>query len=59
METLTCKHCGCDEVVKYGKFQGIQRYWCKRCRRKFTGVDSLMEKNLTFDLCRMTRRSTP
>ncbi len=37
-----CKHChSAEDVVKYGKFEGIQRYWCKRCRKKFTGVDAL------------------
>jgi len=36
-----CKYCGSSEVVKFGTFEGIQRYWCKRCRRKFTEVDAL------------------
>lgn len=30
-----CKYCGSPNVVKYGTFQGIQRYWCKDCKRKF------------------------
>jgi len=40
-ETPICKNCGSTEVVKFGTFEGIQRYWCKNCRRKFTEVDSL------------------
>jgi transposase-like protein len=37
-----CPHCQqSDEVVKFGKFEGIQRYWCKTCKRKFTGINNL------------------
>jgi len=32
---MTCKYCGSPNVVKFGTFQGIQRYWCKDCKRKF------------------------
>jgi len=30
-----CKYCGSPNVIKFGTFQGIQRYWCKHCKRKF------------------------
>ena len=41
-ENIICPHCQqSDEVVKYGKFEGIQRYWCKRDKRKFTEVDNI------------------
>jgi len=30
-----CKYCGSPNVIKFGTFQGIQRYWCKGCKRKF------------------------
>jgi len=30
-----CKYCHSDNVVKFGTYEGIQRYWCKDCRRKF------------------------
>ena len=37
-----CKYCQSPEaVVKFGTFEGIQRYWCKRCRRKFVATDTL------------------
>ena len=39
--TVTCKYCSSDSVVKFGTFEGIQRYWCKRCRRKFTATGAL------------------
>ena len=32
---LKCKFCGSEHIVKYGRYQGVQRYFCKRCRRKF------------------------
>jgi putative transposase len=30
-----CKYCGSDNVVKYGRYHNVQRWWCKECRRKF------------------------
>jgi putative transposase len=32
---IHCKYCNSPNVVKFGTFQGIQRYWCKDCKRKF------------------------
>ena len=32
---LICKYCGSPDVIKFGTFNGIQRYWCKDCKRKF------------------------
>ena len=32
---INCKYCGSPNVVKFGTFNGIQRYWCKDCKRKF------------------------
>lgn len=26
--SIQCKHCGSPNVVKYGTFEGVQRYWC-------------------------------
>ena len=34
--TVICKYCGEDGVVKYGSYKGVQRYWCKICQRKST-----------------------
>jgi len=40
--TIVCPHCQSPEkVVKFGTFEGIQRYWCKRCRKKFTATGAL------------------
>jgi putative transposase len=32
---MNCKYCGSPNVIKFGTFNGIQRYWCKGCKRKF------------------------
>ena len=32
---ITCKYCNSTHVVKFGAYKGIQRYWCKSCKRKF------------------------
>jgi transposase-like protein len=41
MSGIVCKYCGSTNVVKYGKFEGIQRYWCKDCKRKFADNKAL------------------
>jgi len=38
-----CKYCGSTNVVKYGTHNGIQRYWCKDCKRKFADNRALPE----------------
>jgi putative transposase len=35
MSDLLCKYCQSPNVIKFGTFQGIQRYWCKDCKREF------------------------
>jgi putative transposase len=40
-EKITCKHCNSPNVVKYGTFEGVQRYWCKDCKRKFVPNNAL------------------
>ncbi|MDD5094128.1 MAG: hypothetical protein PHV74_07100 [Dehalococcoidia bacterium] len=37
---MKCKYCGAQGVVRYGRFRGVQRWWCKDCRRKFTHPES-------------------
>jgi len=38
---MNCKYCQSSNVIKYGSFRGIQRYWCKDCKRKFAGNEAL------------------
>jgi transposase-like protein len=33
--TIACKNCGSEAIVKFGTYKGVQRYWCKVCKRKF------------------------
>jgi len=35
MTSPICKYCQSQNVVKFGTYNGIQRYWCKDCKRKF------------------------
>ena len=30
-----CKFCGSKRIVRYGRYQNVQRWWCKDCKRKF------------------------
>jgi len=40
-QSVLCKYCHTPAVVKYGTFEGMQRYYCKSCRRKFADNDAL------------------
>jgi transposase-like protein len=40
-EQVTCKNCGSTAVVKFGTYKGVQRYFCKSCKRKFKGDNAL------------------
>jgi len=39
--SISCKYCNSINIVKYGTFQGMQRYFCKNCRRKFADNDAI------------------
>lgn len=41
IQTIICKHCGSEAVVKYGSYKGVPRYLCKVCKRKFKADDNL------------------
>ncbi len=34
-EIAKCKRCGSNNVVKFGRLKGVQRWLCKDCRYKF------------------------
>jgi putative transposase len=40
-ETVICKYCQSPNVIKYGKYKAVQYYWCKDCKRKFAGLDTI------------------
>ena len=37
---ITCVYCGSSKVIKWGTYDGVQRYYCKACKRKFKADDS-------------------
>ena len=37
---IRCKYCQSPNIVKFGTYKGIQRYYCKDCKRKFV-LDTL------------------
>jgi len=41
MNNQVCKYCQSERVIKYGKYKDVQRYFCKDCRRKFAGLDTI------------------
>jgi len=38
---ISCKYCQSPNVIKYGKYKDVQYYWCKDCKRKFAGIDTI------------------
>ena len=38
---MKCKYCQSDDVIKYGLVKGVQRYYCKACKRKFVSGDTI------------------
>lgn len=38
---MNCKYCNSQNTVKFGTYNGNQRYYCKDCQRKFTPLDTL------------------
>jgi len=38
---IICKHCGSHNVIRYGTYNGNQRFFCKDCKRKFADNDAL------------------
>ena len=41
IEIPCCKNCGSHKVVRFGTYKGVQRYWCKECKRKFKADGAL------------------
>lgn len=39
--TIICKNCGSDDVTRYGFKEGVQQYWCNKCKRKFVANNAL------------------
>ena len=39
-EIPACKLCQSENVIKYGKYKGVQQYYCKDCKSKFNIADT-------------------
>ena len=46
---VVCKYCGSRNVIKYGLYRGIQRFFCKDCGRKFADNDALPNMQTPVD----------
>jgi transposase-like protein len=44
-----CKNCGSTAVVRFGTYKGVQRYWCKTCKRKFKADNALFHMKVSAD----------
>ena len=44
MPTMKCKYCGSKSVVKFGTYKGVQRYYCKHCKRSFMSDRGITKK---------------
>jgi transposase-like protein len=40
-ETINCKLCGSNNVIRFGRYKRIQRWFCKDCQHKFADNDAL------------------
>jgi transposase-like protein len=54
MMNILCKYCNSPNVIKFGTYtdaeaKDIQRYFCKDCKRKFTGLDTLPKGKTPID----------
>jgi len=40
-EAIRCKYCLSKNIVRFGTYKGIQRYYCHSCKRKFVDNNAL------------------
>jgi putative transposase len=45
-ETVNCKYCGSNAIVKFGSYKSVPRYYCKICKRKFKRDDTQFKMKL-------------
>jgi putative transposase len=53
-QSVSCKYCSSPNIVKYGTFHGMQRYFCKNCCRKFADNDALPKMKTPVWIISMT-----
>ena len=47
---IKCKYCGKEELNKFEKYKGFQRYKCKSCNKVFTDKEDTRYKMDKYDL---------
>jgi putative transposase len=47
---MNCKYCNSENVSKFGTVEGVQRYWCKDCCRKFADNGALPKMKTDKDV---------
>jgi transposase-like protein len=40
-QNLKCKYCQSEHVIKFGKVKDVQYFYCKDCKRKYAGLDTI------------------
>jgi putative transposase len=38
---ITCKYCQSENLIKFGTYEGVQRFYCKDCNRKFVNNSAI------------------
>jgi putative transposase len=38
---VTCKYCQSEHIIKFGTLEGVQRFYCKDCNRKFVNNNAI------------------
>jgi len=46
---IQCKYCQSDNVIKYGKYKDVQRYFCNDCKRKFANPNAIPKMQYSTD----------
>lgn len=41
-EGFECPHCSSEHIVRFGKYNGRQRYRCKCCNKTFTDTTNII-----------------
>jgi transposase-like protein len=49
LETVTCKLCGSENVIRFGHYKGISRWKCKDCRHKFADNNALPGMRIPYE----------
>jgi transposase-like protein len=49
LNEVRCEYCNSKEISKYGVYKDVQRWWCKKCKRKFADSQSFPGTKLPLE----------